>query len=79
MLNRLQQLSAVVLIALGALWSAQGAGIVHLKPILCLADCTEVRGQSARWLATGLATVAAGVGLLYVVRRRTRNPRTGSE
>jgi hypothetical protein len=79
MLNRLQQLSAVVLIALGALWSVQGAGIVHLKPILCFADCTEVQGPSVRWLATGLAVVAAGVGLLYLARRRARNPRTESE
>ena len=79
MINRLQRLVAVVMIALGALWSAQGAGIVHVKPILCIADCTEVQRPSGRWLATGLAVIAVGAGLWYLARQRARNARTKSE
>jgi hypothetical protein len=32
MVDRLLQIFAALLIALGALWSLQGAGIVHTKP-----------------------------------------------
>ena len=73
MVNRLLQAFAVSLVALGALWSVQGAGIVHLKPLLCVADCTELQGASLQWLATGIGCIAVGVGLWYFARRRMRN------
>ena len=72
MINRLLRIFAVLLIALGMLWALQGAGLVHLKPIACVADCTELVGPSAQWLVTGLATVAAGGALWYFARRRMR-------
>ena len=72
MINRVQQILAVLLIALGALWSLQGAGIVHVKPILCFADCVEMHGASWQWLAIGLGTIVAGGGLWYLARRRAR-------
>lgn len=68
--NRLLRTFAVLLIALGTLWSLQGAGLIHVKPIACVADCTELRGPSGQWLVTGLLTIAAGVGLWYFARRR---------
>jgi hypothetical protein len=74
--NRLQQLVAVVLIALGALWAAQGAGIVHVKPILCFADCVEVQGRSGRWILAGVAVIVSGAGLWYRARRHARNIRS---
>jgi hypothetical protein len=79
MITRLQQIFAGLLIALGALWSVQGAGIVHLKPILCVADCTELQGASVQWLATGIGAIAVGGGLWYLARRRARNARTVSK
>jgi len=79
MINRLRQIFAGLLIALGALWSLQGAGIVHLKPILCVADCAELRGASVQWLATGIGAIAVGAGLWYLARRRARNGRTESK
>jgi hypothetical protein len=79
MVNRLLQIFAGLLIALGALWSVQGAGIVHLKPILCVADCTELQGASMQWLATGIVVIAIGAGLWYFARRRARNARTMSK
>jgi hypothetical protein len=79
MVNRVQQVFAGLLIALGALWSLQGAGIVRLKPILCVADCAEVQGASGQWLATGLGTIAAGVALWFLARRRSLKARTVSK
>jgi hypothetical protein len=79
MVNRLQQIVAGLLIALGALWSVQGAGIVHLKPILGIADCAELQGASGQWLATGIGAIAVGGCLWYLAHRRARNARTESK
>ena len=76
MTNRLMQALAVVFVVLGALWALQGAGIVHVKPILCAADCTELQGASGQWLATGIGTIAIGVALWFWVRRRAKKART---
>lgn len=73
MVNRLLRIFAALLIALGALWSLQGAGIVHVKPILCVADCAELQGASVQWLVTGIGCIAVGGGLWYFARRRTRH------
>lgn len=72
MINRLLRLLAVALIALGTLWSLQGAGIVHVKPILCFADCAELQAPSLQWLITGLAVIVAGAISWYVAGVRTR-------
>lgn len=74
MISRLLQLVAVLMIALGALWSLQGADLVHLKPVACVADCTELTGPSSQWLVTGLLTIGAGAALWYFARR-ARKPR----
>jgi hypothetical protein len=76
MINRLQQIFAGVLMALGALWSLQGAGVVHLKPILCVADCTELKSASGQWLAMGIGAIAVGLALWYLARRRAKKLRT---
>jgi hypothetical protein len=75
MINRLLQVLAVVFIALGALWALQGAGIVHIKPILCVADCTELQGASGQWLLTGIGAIAVGTALWYLARRRAKKLR----
>jgi hypothetical protein len=72
MLNVVLRVFAGVLIALGALWSLQGAGLVHVKPILCAADCAELQGASGQWLATGIGTIALGLVLWYLARRRAQ-------
>jgi len=69
-MSRLLQVVAGLLIALGVLWSLQGAGLVHVKPILCVTDCAELQGKSGQWLATGLAAIAVGGALWYFARRR---------
>ncbi len=78
MVNRLLLVLAALLIALGALWALQGAGVVHLKPVLCVADCAELQGESTQWLATGLGTIVAGAAIGYFARRRARDARTSS-
>lgn len=79
MINRLQRVFGTLLIAVGVLWSVQGAGFLHLKPILCFADCTELQDASGQWLAIGLGTIAAGVGFWYLARRREQKGRTVSK
>ncbi len=75
MINRLLQVLAVVFIALGALWALQGAGIVHIKPILCVANCTELQGASGQWLLMGIGAIAVGTALWYLARRRAKKVR----
>jgi hypothetical protein len=54
MLNRVRIIGAVVLMALGLLWSLQGAGLV---------GGSFMTGDRA-WLIIGIALVAAGLVLL---------------
>jgi hypothetical protein len=79
MINLLLRVFAGMLIALGALWSLQGAGVVHVKPILCVADCTELQGASGQWLATGVGTIALGLVLWYLAGRRIKKMRAASK
>jgi hypothetical protein len=55
-----------VAIAIGGLWLLQGLGVVHLRPILCVADCEQVRGPSVGWTLAGLAML--GIGAAAVLR-----------
>ncbi len=58
---------------LGGLWLLQGTGLVHLRPILCFADCVPVQGASATWVAIGAVMLAAGAGaVVWSVRRPLR-------
>jgi hypothetical protein len=57
-------------VLLGGLWLLQGLGIVHLRPILCVADCEEVQGPSASWsIIGGLLVLAGGFAVFYAVRK----------
>lgn len=60
-----------LLILLGLLWILQGADLVRIDPILCVADCRPITGGSPGWLAIGVAAALAGV-LLVGVRRGPR-------
>lgn len=62
----------LLLVALGALWALQGADLVHVKPVACVADCAELQGPSPTWLIVGLLTLGAGAGLIALARRRER-------
>lgn len=62
--------TGIALILLGLLWILQGADLVRIRPILCVANCQPVTGGSAGWLAAGAVTVV--VGLAMVAARRWR-------
>ena len=64
-------LFGVALALLGSLWLLQGADLVHIRPILCVADCKPLEGGSVGWMTAG--GVLLGVGVLVItwgVRRR---------
>jgi len=71
-------LFGVGLTLLGSLWLLQGADLVHIRPILCVADCKPLEGGSVGWMTAGAMLLV--VGLLVVVsgvrgRRGHRVPR----
>ncbi len=49
-----------VAVLLGALWFLQGMGLLHLWPILCLANCTPVQVPSVSWAIIGAVTLIVG-------------------
>lgn len=51
-------------LSLGGLWLLQGLGIVHLRPILCFADCAVIQGPSPTWTVIGAVTLAIS-GLFF--------------
>ena len=61
-----------VALLLGGLWLVQGAGLVTIEPIACVADCETLTGPSPQWAITGALTLAAGAALLWfsLFRRR---------
>lgn len=60
-------------LALGGLWLLQGTGLVHVRPILCFADCAEIQGASTTWAIVGLLTAVAGAwGVAYSLRSPPR-------
>jgi hypothetical protein len=54
---------------LGLLWLLQGADVLHVRPLLCVADCEPVVGGSTTWLVTGGVAMLAGI---IVIRRGIR-------
>ena len=57
---------SIIAILLGGLWLLQGLGLIHLRPILCFADCVPVQGPSITWVVVGMAVLAAGgFGVLW--------------
>ncbi len=57
-------LFGVALTFLGLLWLLQGADLVHIRPILCLANCKPLEGGSVGWMTAGALVLV--VGLLVV-------------
>ena len=60
-LARVFALVGILLILLGALWSLQGADLIHLEPVACVANCEPLTGPSTTWLLAGLVTVSLGL------------------
>lgn len=54
-------LFGIALALLGSLWLLQGADLVHIRPILCVADCKPLEGGSIGWMVTGALVLVAGL------------------
>jgi proline iminopeptidase len=59
-MNKMSLVAGVISVLLGGLWILQGLGIVHVRPILCFADCEPIQGASLTWAIIGLLSVTAG-------------------
>ncbi len=57
-------------VLLGGLWLLQGIGVVHLRPLLCFADCEPVQGPSASWAVIGALVFTAGVAAVWWSSKR---------
>jgi hypothetical protein len=68
----LMTIVGLVALGLGGLWLLQGLDMVHLNPILCVADCKPIVGGSGVWAGIGAVTAAAGVAVLIFSRRMRR-------
>jgi hypothetical protein len=62
--------SGLIAVLLGGLWLLQGIGIVHLRPILCFADCAPVQGPSTTWAVIGAVTLCAGITAMFLSAKR---------
>lgn len=65
-------IAGLLLTALGLLWAAQGADLVHIKPVLCVANCEPVTGGSTLWLSIGIMTTVIGLALLASLKLKRR-------
>lgn len=59
----------VLCLLLGGLWLLQGLGVVHLRPILCVAGCTPLQGPSWTWTTVGVLVLIAGILLVRHARK----------
>lgn len=61
-----------ILAALGILWFLQGSDIVHIRPILCVANCEPITGHTPLWQVIGAVAFIAGVWLVGVNIRKSK-------
>lgn len=64
----------VLFVLLGGLWLLQGLGLVHLRPILCVANCAPVQGPSSTWAVVGILVLIAGILLIRYARKARPHP-----
>jgi hypothetical protein len=50
----------VVAVLLGGLWLLQGLGLLHIQPILCVAECEAVENPSMLWALLGFILLIGG-------------------
>lgn len=60
--------AGIVLTPLGLLWVLQGADLVRIQPVLCVAECQPVTGGSPVWLTIGVVSLLGGLVLLGGLR-----------
>ncbi|EFW91066.1 hypothetical protein ZOD2009_15791 [Haladaptatus paucihalophilus DX253] len=55
---------------LGVLWLVQGLGLVEIGPILCVADCEPITGESTQWTVIGMIALILGFTIVRAGLRR---------
>jgi len=65
----------IIAMLLGVLWFLQGIGVVHLRPILCFADCKPLTGKSPEWQVTGTIAFVVGAIVAGACARRASRQR----
>ena len=65
-------LFGVVSTPLGLLWFLQGADLVRIRPILCVANCQPLQGGSIGWMTAGALLLVLGLAAVSVGLRRRR-------
>lgn len=60
----------IICVLLGGLWLLQGLGLVHVRPILCFADCAPLQEASTTYAILGLLMVVAGAFAIFRSRRQ---------
>ena len=68
-MKKMGLVAGVISVPLGGLWLLQGRGVVHIKPILCFANCEPVQGASTAWAVTGSLMLTAGAIAIYFARK----------
>jgi len=49
-----------IILLLGSLWFLQGSDLIHIKPILCFANCQPITGGSTVWQIVGAIVFIVG-------------------
>ncbi len=63
----------VISLLLGGLWLLQGLGVLHIRPILCFANCEPIQGASLMWATIGFLLATAGViAIFFSLKQRTQ-------
>lgn len=55
----------IILALLGLLWFLQGSDLVHIKPILCFANCEPITGKSLQWQIVGSIVFIIGAFITF--------------
>lgn len=59
----------ITLVAIGLLWSLQGADLIQMKPVLCMANCKPLVGGSVTWFFVGVVAIVVGLVMLVPFKR----------
>ena len=50
---------------LGTLWLLQGLGLIHIRPILCFANCAPIQEASTTWAIAGAVALTVGGAVMF--------------
>jgi hypothetical protein len=59
-----------IMIFLGLLWFLQGSDLIHIKPILCFANCEPIFGKSLQWQVIGAVFFIVGATVICAFLKR---------